>query len=198
MHPGPLEQILRTVFPHGLLQCLVPFPVHFLLLFQHAELFLLVLVTILTSATASSSLLLLMQRSSLQMLMLRSSLLLLLEDSVRALFFFAGALLAGDSFSLLFTDLSFLLFTLLDTSSLSLRLGTLTSRCRRASGDAADVDLDDRSLLLSLTLRIGDGDSRRRLYGESAASTASPPPASPHEVAWTMMSKIPPTPPLPG
>ncbi|MFN9900577.1 MAG: hypothetical protein ACK55Z_17700, partial [bacterium] len=58
-------------------------------------------------------------------------------------------------------------------SSFPLRLGTLTSRSRRASDDAADVDLDDRSLLFSLTLRIGEGDSHRRLSGGSAVGAAA-------------------------
>jgi hypothetical protein len=64
----------------------------------------------------------------------------------------------------------------MDTSSLSLRLGTLTSRCSCASDDAADVDLDDGSFALfsfSLSLRIGEGESRRRLSGESAAGVAA-------------------------
>jgi hypothetical protein len=118
-------------------------------------------------------------------------LLLLLLDSTRVLFFFAGASLAGDSFSFLFTDLS----------SLSPRLDTLLPRCRPSVDDAADKDLDGGPLLLflalqtgdgdsslfsltlrigdgdsslfSLTLRIGDGDSRRRLLGESAAGVAA-------------------------
>ncbi len=162
MRLGSQKQVLRSVFPHGLFQCLVSLLVCLLLL-STGSCSSSSSLTILTSAMASSSLLLL--RSSL--------LLLLLEDSTRALFIFAGAFLAGDSFSLLFTDLSFLLFSLLDTSSLSLRLGTLTSRCRCAADDAADVDLDDGSLLLSLTLRIGEGDSRRRLSGESAAGVAA-------------------------
>jgi hypothetical protein len=106
--------------------------------------------------------------------MVTTSLPLLLEDSTRALFFFAGALLAGDS-SLLFADLSILLLSLLDTSSLSLRLDTLLSRRHLAVDDAADVDLDggSLSLLLSLTLRIGEGDSCRHLSGESAAGVAA-------------------------
>ena len=105
--------------------------------------------------------------------MVTTSLLLLLEDSTRVLLFFAGAFLAGDSFSLLFTDLSILLFSLLDLSSLSLRLDTLLSRGRLAVDDAADVDLDGGSLFLSLTLQIGEGDSCRRLSSESAAGVAA-------------------------
>jgi hypothetical protein len=105
--------------------------------------------------------------------MVTKSLPLLLLDSTRVLLFFAGAFLAGDSSSFLFTDLSTLLFSLLDLSSLSLLLDTLLSRGRLAVDDAADVDLDGGSLLLSLTLRIGDGDSRRRLSGESAAGVAA-------------------------
>jgi hypothetical protein len=111
---------------------------------------------------------LLSQRAKLLLLLL-----LLLLDSTRVLLFFAGAFLAGDSFSFLFTDLSILLFSLLDLSSLSLGLDTLLSRGRLTVDDAADVDLDGGSLLLSLTLRIGDGDSPRRLSGESAAGVAA-------------------------
>ncbi len=44
VRPGSQKQVLRSVFPHGLLQCLVPLPVHLPLLSQHAELLLLVLV----------------------------------------------------------------------------------------------------------------------------------------------------------
>ncbi len=75
--------------------------------------------------------------------------------------------------SLLFTDLSILLFFLLDMSSMSLRLDTLLSCCRLAVDEAADVDLDGGSLLLSLTLQIGEGDSCCCLSGESAASVAT-------------------------
>ena len=110
---------------------------------------------------------------------------------IRHTFFFAGASLAGDSFSFPFTDLS----------SLSPRLDTLLLRRRPSADDAADRDLDGGPLLLllalrtgdgdsslfsltlrigdgdsplfSLTLRIGDSDSRRRLSGESAAGVAA-------------------------
>ncbi len=90
-------------------------------------------------------------------------LLLLLLDSTRVLFFFAGAFLAGDSFSFLFTDLS----------SLSPRLDTLLLRRRLSVDDTADRDLDGGPLLLLLALRTGDGDSRRRRSGDSAAGVAS-------------------------
>jgi hypothetical protein len=116
---------------------------------------------------------------------------LLLLDRTRVLFFFAGAFLAGDSFSFLSKDLS----------SLLPRLDTLPLRRRLSVDDTADRDLDGGPLLLflalrtgdgdsslfsltlrtgdddlslfSLTLRIGDGDSRRRLPGDSATGVAA-------------------------
>ncbi len=57
---------------------------------------------------------------------------LLLLDRTRVLFFFAGAFLAGDSFSSLSTDLS----------SLLPRLDALLLRRRLSVDDAADKDLD--------------------------------------------------------
>jgi hypothetical protein len=59
---------------------------------------------------------------------------------------------------------------------MSLRLGTLTSCCSCASDDAADVDLDGGSFALfsfSLSLRTGEGESRRSLSSESAAGVAA-------------------------
>jgi hypothetical protein len=147
---------------------------------------------ILTSAVASSSLLLLLSLLLQPLLLLPLSLLL---DILRALFFLAGALLTGDSSSLFSTDLSFPPFSWVDTSSLSLRLGLLTSCCSCASAEAADVDLGDGSFALffsSPPLRIGKGESRLRLSDGSAA------PASPPGVAWTMMSRILPVPPSLG
>ncbi len=96
-------------------------------------------MTIQTSASALSSLLLLRENSSPLLMVTIISLpplllllLLLLLDSTRVLFFFAGAFLAGDSFSFLFTDLS----------SLSPRLDMLLPRRRPSVDDAADKDLD--------------------------------------------------------
>jgi hypothetical protein len=104
-------------------------------------------------------------------------LLLLLLDSTRTLLFFAGATLAGDSFSSLSRD----------PFSLLLQLDTLLLRRRLSVDDAADRDLDGGplllllalrtgdgdSLLFSLTFRTGDGDSCRRLSGDSAAGVAA-------------------------
>ncbi len=158
-----------SVLSHGLFQCLVPLLVHLPLLFQHAKLLLLVLVDDLDLGDG----LVLADAANAEVITAAADVEVITAAAggwYACPLLLRRCLLAGDSFSLL---LSFLLFSLLDTSSLSLRLGTLTSRSRRASDDAADVDLDDRSLLFSLTLRIGEGDSRRRLSGESAAGVAA-------------------------
>ncbi len=100
----------------------------------------------------------------------------LLPVFARALFF-AGAILAGDSFSSLSGDPFMLL----------LQLDTLLLRRRLSVDDTADRDLDGGplllllaflpgdgdSLLFSLTFRIGEGDSCRRLSGDFATGVAA-------------------------
>jgi hypothetical protein len=170
------------MYPHCLLQCLESLLLLLVLLLQRAKLSLLLFVDnpdlgvglVLAAAAEGKFVFAVDGDDNLTAALL---LLLLLLDSTRVLFFFAGASLAGDTFSFLSTDLS----------SLFPRLDTLLSRRRPSMDDAADKDLDGGPLLLflalrtgdgdsslfSLTLRIGDGDSRRRLTGESAAGVTA-------------------------